>query len=155
MSETSDISSMVHTKIPAMAQPDSPKKKVDLTRDVCAMEAVLLQRVDHVKDLIADDKSDADFSEMPRLRSKSMSTVTASADIAADAAAAASDETDRGGATLAVSAADLLKWKDMPKHLQFNRYIVEGYRPLTDVKGCLHSLFYFHNETINIITHGL
>lgn len=51
-------------------------------------------------------------------------------------------------------AVDLLKWKDMPKHLQFNQYIVEGYRPLTNVKGCLHSLFYFHNETINIITHG-
>lgn len=51
-------------------------------------------------------------------------------------------------------AADLLKWKDMPRHLQFNRYIVEGYRPLTDAKGCVHSLFYFHNETVNILTHG-
>lgn len=49
---------------------------------------------------------------------------------------------------------DLLKWKDMPRHLQFNRYIVEGYRPLTDAKGCIHSLFYFHNETVNIFTHG-
>lgn len=50
--------------------------------------------------------------------------------------------------------ADLLKWKDMPRHLQFNQYIFEGYRPLTNVKGCIHSLFYFHNETINILTHG-
>lgn len=50
---------------------------------------------------------------------------------------------------------DLLQWKDMPKHLQFNQYIMEGYRPLTNVKGCIHSLFYFHNETVNIFTHGI
>jgi hypothetical protein len=29
-----------------------------------------------------------------------------------------------------------------------------GYRPLQNVKGCLNSLFYMHNETINILTHG-
>lgn len=49
---------------------------------------------------------------------------------------------------------DLLKWKDMPKHLQFNPYVIEGYRPLTNAKGCVNSLLYFHNETINIYTHG-
>lgn len=48
----------------------------------------------------------------------------------------------------------LLQWKDMPKHLQFNPYIFTGYRPLLSVWGCLNSLFYLHNETINILTHG-
>uniref|UniRef100_A0A1Y1LL88 Uncharacterized protein n=1 Tax=Photinus pyralis TaxID=7054 RepID=A0A1Y1LL88_PHOPY len=28
---------------------------------------------------------------------------------------------------------DLLQWKDMPKHLQFNPYIFTGYRPLLSV----------------------
>lgn len=50
---------------------------------------------------------------------------------------------------------DLLQWKDMPKHLQFNPYIFTGYRPLLSVWGCLNSLFYLHNETINIFTHGI
>jgi hypothetical protein len=49
---------------------------------------------------------------------------------------------------------DLLHWKDMPQHLQFNPYVLTGYRPLQTVKGCLTSLFYLHNETINILTHG-
>lgn len=49
---------------------------------------------------------------------------------------------------------DLLHWKDMPRHLQFNPYIFTGYRPLLSIWGCIHSLFYIHNETINIITHG-
>lgn len=49
---------------------------------------------------------------------------------------------------------NLLQWKDMPKHLQFNPYIFTGYRPLLSVWGCLNSLFYLHNETINILTHG-
>uniref|UniRef100_A0A182UBD8 Progestin and adipoQ receptor family member 4 n=1 Tax=Anopheles melas TaxID=34690 RepID=A0A182UBD8_9DIPT len=49
--------------------------------------------------------------------------------------------------------ADLLEWKDMPQHLQFNPYVLTGYRPLQGVKGCLSSLFYVHNETINILTH--
>ena len=48
----------------------------------------------------------------------------------------------------------LLKRKDLPRHLQFNPYIETGYRPLLSAWGCLMSLFYFHNETINIITHG-
>lgn len=49
---------------------------------------------------------------------------------------------------------DLLHWKDMPRHLQFNPYIFTGYRPLLSIWGCIHSLSYIHNETINIITHG-
>lgn len=51
--------------------------------------------------------------------------------------------------------ADLVLWKDMPRHLQFNPYIQGGYRPLLSLSGCLHSLFYVHNETINILTHGI
>ncbi|KAK7082915.1 hypothetical protein SK128_011437, partial [Halocaridina rubra] len=47
----------------------------------------------------------------------------------------------------------LLHRKDIPKHLQFNPYIETGYRPLLSMWGCVMSLFYFHNETINIITH--
>ncbi|XP_058443515.1 progestin and adipoQ receptor family member 4 [Malaya genurostris] len=50
---------------------------------------------------------------------------------------------------------DLLQWKDMPQYLQFNPYVLTGYRPLQGVKGCLSSLFYVHNETINILTHGI
>uniref|UniRef100_T1GVH7 Uncharacterized protein n=1 Tax=Megaselia scalaris TaxID=36166 RepID=T1GVH7_MEGSC len=48
---------------------------------------------------------------------------------------------------------DLLQWKDMPKYLQFNPYVLTGYRPLTTFKGCCFSLFYWHNETVNIFTH--
>ncbi|XP_055381472.1 uncharacterized protein LOC129612052 [Condylostylus longicornis] len=50
---------------------------------------------------------------------------------------------------------DLLQWKDMPKHLQFNPYVLTGYRPLSSFGGCVFSLFYWHNETINILTHGI
>ncbi|XP_015588418.1 progestin and adipoQ receptor family member 4 [Cephus cinctus] len=42
----------------------------------------------------------------------------------------------------------------MPRHLQFNPHIRSGYRPLMTIRGCLGSLFYLHNETINILTHG-
>lgn len=49
----------------------------------------------------------------------------------------------------------LLHWQDMPKHLQFNPYILTGYRPLLTTWGCLNSIFYMHNETINIVTHGM
>lgn len=49
---------------------------------------------------------------------------------------------------------ELLHWRDMPQHLQFNPYVLTGYRPLQSWIGCLKSLFYFHNETINILTHG-
>jgi hypothetical protein len=56
--------------------------------------------------------------------------------------------------TLVTPADELLQWKDMPKHLQFNPYVITGYRPLQTFKGCLNSLFYMHNETINILTHG-
>lgn len=48
----------------------------------------------------------------------------------------------------------LLQWEDMPRHLQFNPYVKTGYRPLLSAWGCIHSLFYLHNETVNILTHG-
>lgn len=48
----------------------------------------------------------------------------------------------------------LLSWKDMPRHLQFNPHIHTGYRPLMTFDECLCSLFYWHNETINIFSHG-
>nr|CAD7424876.1 unnamed protein product [Timema monikensis] len=47
----------------------------------------------------------------------------------------------------------LLHYRDMPPHLQFNPYIFTGYRPLLTFWGSIHSLFYLHNETINILTH--
>lgn len=55
----------------------------------------------------------------------------------------------RGG-----SGVELLHWRDMPQHLQFNPYVLTGYRPLQGWADCVRSLFYFHNETINIMTHG-
>lgn len=51
-------------------------------------------------------------------------------------------------------AVELLHWRDMPQHLQFNPYVLTGYRPLQSWTDCVRSLFYFHNETINILTHG-
>ncbi|XP_023035517.1 progestin and adipoQ receptor family member 4 isoform X2 [Drosophila willistoni] len=53
------------------------------------------------------------------------------------------------------SMGQLLHWQDMPKYLQFNPYVLNGYRPLQTFKGCLLSLFYWHNETINILTHAI
>ncbi|XP_069700169.1 progestin and adipoQ receptor family member 4 isoform X2 [Periplaneta americana] len=49
----------------------------------------------------------------------------------------------------------LLHFRDMPPHLQFNPYIFTGYRPLLTFWGSINSLFYLHNETINILTHGI
>ncbi|XP_018576248.1 progestin and adipoQ receptor family member 4 [Anoplophora glabripennis] len=48
----------------------------------------------------------------------------------------------------------LLHWRDMPEHLQFNPHILTGYRPLTNAWGCVNSMWYLHNETINIVTHA-
>lgn len=58
------------------------------------------------------------------------------------------------GEDTSVGTVELLHWRDMPQHLQFNPYVLTGYRPLQTWAGCLRSLFYFHNETINILTHG-
>merc|ERR1712136_183276 len=61
-----------------------------------------------------------------------------------------------GKTSAAEAAADgLLKWTQVPPHLKFNPYIHDGYRPLSSSTGCIKSLGYFHNETINILTHGI
>lgn len=48
----------------------------------------------------------------------------------------------------------LLDWANSPPHLQFNRYVLTGYRPSSSVQDCIRSLFYLHNELGNIYTHG-
>ncbi|XP_073681628.1 progestin and adipoQ receptor family member 4a isoform X1 [Garra rufa] len=49
----------------------------------------------------------------------------------------------------------LLDWANSPPHLQFNRYVLTGYRPISSVQECIKSLFYLHNELGNIYTHGI
>ncbi|KAI5788455.1 hemolysin-III related-domain-containing protein [Geopyxis carbonaria] len=45
-------------------------------------------------------------------------------------------------------------WDELPSWQQDNHFILHGYRRATgSFKKCFHSLFYFHNETINIYTH--
>uniref|UniRef100_A0A673KRE0 Progestin and adipoQ receptor family member 4-like n=1 Tax=Sinocyclocheilus rhinocerous TaxID=307959 RepID=A0A673KRE0_9TELE len=48
----------------------------------------------------------------------------------------------------------LLDFKNSPLHLQFNKYVLTGYRPISTCRDCLRSLFYLHNEFGNIYTHG-
>uniref|UniRef100_A0A3B5MK10 Progestin and adipoQ receptor family member IVa n=1 Tax=Xiphophorus couchianus TaxID=32473 RepID=A0A3B5MK10_9TELE len=48
----------------------------------------------------------------------------------------------------------LLDWASSPPHLQFNKYVLTGYRPISSVQDCVRSLFYLHNELGNIYTHG-
>uniref|UniRef100_A0A3B3T8I7 Progestin and adipoQ receptor family member IVa n=1 Tax=Paramormyrops kingsleyae TaxID=1676925 RepID=A0A3B3T8I7_9TELE len=49
----------------------------------------------------------------------------------------------------------LLDWANSPPHLQFNKYVLTGYRPISSVQDCVRSLFYLHNELGNIYTHGI
>ena len=50
----------------------------------------------------------------------------------------------------------LLKWADLPPWQQDNHYILTHYRPATDsYVGCFQSLFYLHNESVNIHSHLL
>ncbi|XP_042202485.1 progestin and adipoQ receptor family member 4-like [Callorhinchus milii] len=49
----------------------------------------------------------------------------------------------------------LLDWASSPPHLQFNRYVLTGYRPASPVRDCVRSLFYLHNELLNIYSHGI
>ncbi|KAM3821649.1 progestin and adipoQ receptor family member 4 isoform 3-T3 [Vipera latastei] len=53
-----------------------------------------------------------------------------------------------------LGGARLLDWASSPPHLQFNRFVLTGYRPASSGSGCLRSLFYLHNELGNIYTHG-
>ncbi|XP_039643887.1 progestin and adipoQ receptor family member 4-like isoform X2 [Perca fluviatilis] len=48
----------------------------------------------------------------------------------------------------------LLDFAKTPQYLQFNKYVLTGYRPVSTAKDCLRSLFYMHNELGNIYTHG-
>ena len=48
----------------------------------------------------------------------------------------------------------LLTLQQIPTHLRFNRFVLSHYRAPTDWRGCINSLGYMHNETINILTHG-
>lgn len=48
----------------------------------------------------------------------------------------------------------LLEFAKTPPHLQFNKYVLTGYRPVSSAQECLRSLFYMHNELGNIYTHG-
>ncbi|KAF6126257.1 hypothetical protein HJG60_014560 [Phyllostomus discolor] len=48
----------------------------------------------------------------------------------------------------------LLDWASSPPHLQFNKFVLTGYRPASSGSGCLRSLFYLHNELGNIYTHA-
>ena len=46
-------------------------------------------------------------------------------------------------------------YKCMPKHLQLNQYVHTGYRAGLSTWDCFKSLFYLHNESFNIYSHGL
>lgn len=48
----------------------------------------------------------------------------------------------------------LLDFAKTPTHLQFNKYVLTGYRPVSTAQECFRSLFYMHNELGNIYTHG-
>ena len=48
----------------------------------------------------------------------------------------------------------LLRADEVPQHRCINRNILSGYRPPSGLCGCVQSLGYAHNETINIYTHG-
>lgn len=53
-----------------------------------------------------------------------------------------------------LNAPRLLDWANSPPHLQFNKYVLTGYRPISSVQECVRSLFYLHNELGNIYSHG-
>ena len=48
----------------------------------------------------------------------------------------------------------LIRLESCPRWLQFNRYILGGYRCNLSTSQCVDSLFYIHNETFNIYSHG-
>ena len=72
-------------------------------------------------------------------------------------APSSSAPTSNGGEQRPGGAArpSLIERSEIPAHLQFNKYVLRHYRSPSDWRGCLHSLFYLHNETVNIVTHGL
>lgn len=60
---------------------------------------------------------------------------------------------DRGWYDREMTPPRLRKLGDLPLHLQFNSYILSGYRPPMDARGCARSLLYLHNESFNIYSH--
>ncbi|KAI9319932.1 pPR-type GPCR protein [Dichotomocladium elegans] len=49
-----------------------------------------------------------------------------------------------------------LTWAELPAWMQDNNYITAGYRPITySYQKCLPTLFYLHNESVNIWSHLL
>lgn len=50
----------------------------------------------------------------------------------------------------------LIKWADLPEWQKDNHFILSHYRPATySYMGCFQSLFYLHNESVNIHSHLL
>jgi len=47
----------------------------------------------------------------------------------------------------------LLEWESAPSWVQYNKYIVTGYRADFSWRLCLKSMFRLHNETLNVWTH--
>lgn len=57
---------------------------------------------------------------------------------------------------VAKSIHDILPWENLPKWMQSDPYIRRGYRrQYNSFSACLQSLFYLHNETVNIWSHLL
>lgn len=52
-----------------------------------------------------------------------------------------------------VDCMTLLSYNDAPSYLQFNPYILSGYRGYLSTKMCFESMFWMTNETINIWSH--
>ena len=48
----------------------------------------------------------------------------------------------------------LFRVESCPPWLRFNKYILDGYRCHLSTDQCVESLFYIHNETVNIYSHG-
>ncbi|CAI8027906.1 Progestin and adipoQ receptor family member 4 [Geodia barretti] len=47
----------------------------------------------------------------------------------------------------------LYKLRELPQHLQFNEFILTGYRPPSSFSDCLRSTLHLHNESFNIVSH--
>lgn len=48
----------------------------------------------------------------------------------------------------------LYKLEEIPEYLRFNPFVKDGYRRQMNIRECCQSLLFFHNETVNIYTHG-
>jgi hypothetical protein len=60
------------------------------------------------------------------------------------------------GYDVAKSVRHILSWEDLPPWMQSDPYIRRGYRrQLDSFAACVQSIFYLHNESVNIWTHLL